>query len=153
MLPPPPNTHTHTHIRYTHPLMAVFSLSLTCMAIYWPTLGFKGRTFKLCVFNRWDFNFCICSSPLQDTLSQWRPEKIWLIIDTRAIHAGLVHDITDTGCCQTEKRQHSWLCFCNFQIPVFHKLDHTLTEMPLWVSFSFQSYPQGTSCPFAGIPL
>ena len=34
------------------------------MAIYWLTLGFKGRTFKLCVLNRWDFNFCICSSSL-----------------------------------------------------------------------------------------
>ena len=30
------------------------------------TLGFKGRTFnfKLCVLIRWDFNFCIRSSPL-----------------------------------------------------------------------------------------
>ena len=27
--------------------------------------GFKGRTFKLCVLDRQDFNFCICSSPLQ----------------------------------------------------------------------------------------
>ena len=35
------------------------------MAIYWPTPGFKGRTFKLCVLTRWDFNFCIRSSPLR----------------------------------------------------------------------------------------
>ena len=34
------------------------------MAIYWPTQGFKGRTFELCVLTRWDFNFCIRSSPL-----------------------------------------------------------------------------------------
>ena len=34
------------------------------MAIYWPTPGLKGRTFKLCVLTRWDFNFCIRSSPL-----------------------------------------------------------------------------------------
>ena len=35
------------------------------MAIYWPTPGFKGRTFKLCVFTRWDCNFCVRSSPLR----------------------------------------------------------------------------------------
>ena len=28
---------------------------------------FKGRTFKLCFLNRWDFNFCIHSSPLRGT--------------------------------------------------------------------------------------
>ena len=39
------------------------------MAIYWPTPGYKGRTFKLCVLTRWDFNFCIRSSPL------WGPGK------------------------------------------------------------------------------
>ena len=33
--------------------------------IYWPTPGFKGRTFKLCVLARWDFNFCVRSSPPQ----------------------------------------------------------------------------------------
>ena len=37
------------------------------MPIYWPTPGFKGRTFKLCVLNRWDFNFCVLSSPLRVT--------------------------------------------------------------------------------------
>ena len=40
------------------------------MAIYWPTPGFKGRTFKLCVLIRQDFNFCICSSPLQAQVKQ-----------------------------------------------------------------------------------
>ena len=35
------------------------------MAIYWPTPDFKGRTFKLCVLTRWDFNFCVRSSPLR----------------------------------------------------------------------------------------
>ena len=37
------------------------------MAIYWPTPGFKGRTFKLCVLTRWDrtLNFCVRSSPLR----------------------------------------------------------------------------------------
>ena len=35
------------------------------MAIYWPTPGFKGRTFMLCVLTRWEFNFCVRSYPLQ----------------------------------------------------------------------------------------
>ena len=35
------------------------------MAIYWPTLDFKGRKFKLCVLTRWDCNFCVRSSPLR----------------------------------------------------------------------------------------
>ena len=33
--------------------------------IHLPTPGFKGRTFKLCVLTRWDFNFCVRSSPLR----------------------------------------------------------------------------------------
>ena len=40
--------------------------SVACMAIYWPTPGFNGRTFKLCVLIRWDFNFCVRRSPLLD---------------------------------------------------------------------------------------
>ena len=39
------------------------AVSVACMAIYWPTPGFKGRIFQLCVLNRWDFNFCIRSFP------------------------------------------------------------------------------------------
>ena len=35
------------------------------MAICWATPGFKGGTFKLCVLTRWDFNFCVRSSPLR----------------------------------------------------------------------------------------
>ena len=34
------------------------------MAIYWPTPGYKGRTFKFCS-TRWDFNFYVRSSPLR----------------------------------------------------------------------------------------
>ena len=41
------------------------AVSVACMVIYWPTPGFKGRTFKLCVLTRWDFNFCVRSSPLR----------------------------------------------------------------------------------------
>ena len=35
------------------------------MAVYWPTPGFKWRTFKLCVLNRWDLNFCVRNFPLR----------------------------------------------------------------------------------------
>ena len=37
-----------------------------CMAVYWPTPGFKGRTYKFCVLNKLDFNFCVRSSPLRE---------------------------------------------------------------------------------------
>ena len=40
--------------------------SVVSMAIYWPTQGFKGRTSKLCVLTRWDFNFYVHSSPLRE---------------------------------------------------------------------------------------
>ena len=42
------------------------AVNVACMAIYWPTPSFKGRTFKLCVLISWDFNFCVRSSPLRD---------------------------------------------------------------------------------------
>ena len=35
------------------------------MAVYWPTPGVKGRTFKLCFLIRWDLNFCVRSSHLR----------------------------------------------------------------------------------------
>ena len=38
------------------------------MALYEPAPGFKGRTFKLCVLIRWDFNFCVRSSPLRELI-------------------------------------------------------------------------------------
>ena len=42
----------------------------------------KGRTFKLCVLTRWDFNFCIRSSPLREGTvkggrRQGRQKKMW----------------------------------------------------------------------------
>ena len=36
------------------------------MAIYWPTPGFKGRAFKLCILSRWDFNFCVRSRGVKE---------------------------------------------------------------------------------------
>ena len=38
---------------------------VACMAIYRPTPDLKGRTFKLCILIRWDFNFCVRSSSLR----------------------------------------------------------------------------------------
>ena len=35
------------------------------LAIFWPGPGFKGRTFQLCVLNRFDFNFCVRGSQLR----------------------------------------------------------------------------------------
>ena len=43
------------------------AVSVACMAVYRPTPGFKGRTFKLCVLTKWDFNFCVRSSPLGES--------------------------------------------------------------------------------------
>ena len=36
------------------------------MVIYWPTSGFKVRTFKLCLFVKWNFNFYVRSCPLRE---------------------------------------------------------------------------------------
>ena len=51
------------------------------------TPGFTGRTFKLCVLTRWDFNFCIRSSPLRGRGRErdWKEEVSegrvdWLIL-------------------------------------------------------------------------
>ena len=41
------------------------AVSVACMVIYCPTKGLKGRTFKLCVLTRRDFNFCVRRSPLR----------------------------------------------------------------------------------------
>ena len=41
------------------------AVSVACLATCWPTPGFKGRTFKLCVLTRRDFNFFVRSSPLR----------------------------------------------------------------------------------------
>ena len=57
------------------------AVSVACMAIYWPTPGFKGRTFELCVLTRWDFNFCVRSSPRRE-FSKMRA-KILLAMDSR----------------------------------------------------------------------
>ena len=52
------------------------------MAIYWPTLGFNGRTFKLCVLTRWDFNFCVCGSRLRDWTRKHKIKQVTLLTFT-----------------------------------------------------------------------
>ena len=51
--------------------------SAACMAFHWPTPGLKGRTFKLCVLNRWDFNSCVRSSPLRGPLSDVKSKSVY----------------------------------------------------------------------------
>ena len=36
----------------------------------------KGRTFKLCVLTRWDFNFCVRSSPLRGQAEKDKTERV-----------------------------------------------------------------------------
>ena len=57
------------------------AVSVACMAIYWPTPGLKGRTFKLCVLTRWDFNFCVRSSPMRGEEGRQNRRKHWVIND------------------------------------------------------------------------
>ena len=52
------------------------AVSVACRAIYQPTPSFKGRTFKLCVLTRWDFNFCVCSSPLRGSYEEAEAEEL-----------------------------------------------------------------------------
>ena len=62
------------------------------MATYWPAPGLKGRTFKLCVLTRWDFNFCVRSSPLRETdrnTSRWT-HRVSSIIASSLDHTILV---------------------------------------------------------------
>ena len=42
-------------------------------SIYGYILTYSRRTFKLCVLTKWDFNFCVHSSPLQDIEDRWVP--------------------------------------------------------------------------------
>ena len=64
------------------------------MAVYWPTPGFKERTFQLCVLNRWDFNFCVQSSPLR-VIGKRR--KWWRKSTTHWEKAKLVTETWTTG--------------------------------------------------------
>ena len=52
------------------PFICIFSKTSPDFFLCWLRLtpGFKGRTFKLCVLIRWDFNFCVRSSQLRGCL-------------------------------------------------------------------------------------
>ena len=67
------------------------------MVIYWPTPGFEGRTFKLCVLTRWDFNFCVRSSSLRGKWSNRRGE-IKMAVSTMVIWVYLRSDVTSASC-------------------------------------------------------
>ena len=51
------------------------AVSVACIAINWPTQGYKGRTFELCVLTRWDFDFCVRTSPLRGR----RESESWIL--------------------------------------------------------------------------
>ena len=71
------------------------------MAIYWPTPGFKGRTFKLCVLTRWDFNFCVRSSPLRGSKRAYQ-----LVKHLTTVKQGKATTVQNrSGKCLTEERQ------------------------------------------------
>ena len=44
------------------------------MVMYWPTPGFKGKTFQLCVLIREDIDFCVHSSQLRDFHWRFQPD-------------------------------------------------------------------------------
>ena len=61
------------------------AVSVACIAIYLPTPGSIGKTFKLCVLNRWDFNFCVRSSPLRgNELNSARSGSIKLLTQDKS---------------------------------------------------------------------
>ena len=66
------------------------------MAVYCPTPGFKGRTFKFCVLIRWDFNFCVRSSPLQRTKIKSRNFPHCFCVLLTSIQSGRLHPNTHT---------------------------------------------------------
>ena len=47
--------------------------------------GLKGRTFKLCVLTKWDFNFCVRSSPLRGKALLRCHEACWILKELHPI--------------------------------------------------------------------
>ena len=91
------------------------------MAIYWPTPGFKGRTFKFCVPTGWDFNFCVRSSPLrgrpEDKLLRMLEEALKLGLETKRRHEtsfpveskNMLKNVTTCGLAEPSKSTPSQL--------------------------------------------
>ena len=117
------------------------AVSVACMAIYWPTPRFKGRTFKLCVLNRWDFNFCIHSSPLWEKFKllwtqqnksvtgepimcmcvSWQPICVCMCVSWLPISV-CVHVCVFTAnlCeCTCVSRLPMCVCMCVFWLPIY----------------------------------
>ena len=76
------------------------------MAISWPTPGFKGRTFKLCVINRWDFHFCVRSFPQRDLTVYLPLRKFHSADETR-----VWRDLWDLYTCLQPVSDYEWICF------------------------------------------
>ena len=98
------------------------------MAIYWPTRGYKGRTFKVCVFNRWDFNFSVRCSPLRCWIGEQcseideiprknnRKKAYQLVKDRTTVKQGNATTTKDrSGKCLTEEQQipKRWTEYCS----------------------------------------
>ena len=69
------------------------------MAIYWPTPGFKERTFKLCVIIRWDFNEVHLPTTYEDcTVEQSAHDIILCLINSNPLSfLDISPDITLSG--------------------------------------------------------
>ena len=93
------------------------------MDIHWPTPGFNGRTFKLCVLNKWDFNFCVHGSPLRDAkkllVTFWMNEDAWWSASSNPLspppHDDDYYDDGSYGCHDLEvhrERGEIWSVHC-----------------------------------------
>ena len=89
------------------------------MAIYLPTPGFKERMFRLCVLTRWDFNFCVRSSPLLWTVFC---DPATLMIDSRNLCSEF--DIRQQGIL---RQKFEFL----FHLKLFCLMDETCFNVPL----------------------
>ena len=110
------------------------------MAVYWPIPGFKGRTFKLCVFNRRDFNFCVRSFQLRDVKFDMVKNLIWCatgvtqgwsqipnLIFKASIHMDLLH-FTNTNQSVNVKVRHLLQFTCNKQLLFEHEHNSILSH-------------------------
>ena len=103
------------------------------MAIYGPTPGFKGRTFKLCVLTRWDFNFCIRSSPLRGTHRRNTHTHTYTHTRVRAhthTHKRRVYNYYDSSCTQGTGLTASILCM--ELLPARHRFTQSVAGTFLW---------------------
>ena len=74
------------------------------MATYWPTPGLKGKTFKLCVLTRWDFNFR--SSPLRGAGTQHGDLPQLSVMMSRVTYS-ILRAHTGTGVSHSQHKKNS----------------------------------------------